>query len=34
MVPLPAGTHDCENLQLLYQRCHAVKTASERRREG
>ena len=34
IVPLPAGTHDRENLQPLCQRCHAVKTAGERRREG
>ncbi|MDE0196871.1 MAG: HNH endonuclease signature motif containing protein [Caldilineaceae bacterium] len=34
IVPLPAGTHDRENLQPLCQQCHAVMTASERQREG
>ncbi|MYC93449.1 MAG: HNH endonuclease [Caldilineaceae bacterium SB0661_bin_32] len=34
IVPLQAGTHDRENLQPLCQRYHAVKTASERQREG
>ncbi len=32
IVPLPAGTHDRENLQPLCQQCHAVKTTSERQR--
>lgn len=30
IVPRPAGAHDLNNLQPLCQRCHAVKTASER----
>lgn len=34
IVPLPAGTHDRKNLQPLCQQCHAVKTATERQREG